>query len=68
MKPKKKFSETKVGSFLKKIAPKNSNISKIKYMKIITKAFQRRFRQDQINGIIDKECLMISENLAKKLN
>jgi len=51
-----------------KIAPKNSNISKIKYMKIITKAFQRRFRQDQINGIIDKECLMISENLAKKLN
>jgi len=39
-----------------------------KNINIITKAFQRRFRQDLISGIIDKECLVISHNLAKKLN
>ena len=39
-----------------------------KNINIITKAFQRRFRQDLISGIIDKECLEISHNLAKKLN
>ena len=39
-----------------------------KNLNIITKAFQRRFRQDLISGIIDKECLVISHNLAKKLN
>ena len=33
----------------------------------VVKAFQRRFRQDLINGNIDQECLMISNNLAKKL-
>ena len=49
------------------VAPKNSKTTTIKYVKIITKAFQRRFRQDKINGIIDRECLMISENLAKIL-
>ena len=32
----------------------------------IIKAFQRRFRQTLINGKIDKECLIISENLANK--
>ena len=45
---------------------KNYNISKIKYEKLITKAFQRRFRQELVNGIIDLECLLISKNLAKK--
>ncbi|WP_435115951.1 N-acetylmuramoyl-L-alanine amidase [Candidatus Pelagibacter bacterium nBUS_49] len=35
---------------------------------LITKAFQRRFRQDLISGTIDKECLIISCNLVKKLN
>ena len=39
-----------------------------KNLNLITKAFQRRFRQDLINGIIDKECLVISHNLAKRLN
>ena len=33
--------------------------------KIITKAFQRRFRQDLINGIPDQECLLIIKNLLK---
>jgi N-acetylmuramoyl-L-alanine amidase len=34
--------------------------------KLLTIAFQRRFRQELINGIIDKECLIISKNLIKK--
>ncbi|WP_440654716.1 N-acetylmuramoyl-L-alanine amidase [Candidatus Pelagibacter sp. HIMB1506] len=48
--------------------PKNSKINKNKYNKNITVAFQRRFRQELIDGKIDKECLLISENLIKKLN
>ena len=44
----------------------NSELNKIQYMKLITKAFQRRFRQDLINGKVDQECLIISENIAKK--
>ncbi|MDC2971194.1 N-acetylmuramoyl-L-alanine amidase, partial [Candidatus Pelagibacter sp.] len=54
------------------------NLSKIGYKKnptkkdnklknILTSAFQRRFRPEVINGIIDKECLIISKNLANKL-
>jgi N-acetylmuramoyl-L-alanine amidase len=39
---------------------------KISYSKILTVAFQRRFRQQLINGVIDKECLIISKNLVKK--
>jgi N-acetylmuramoyl-L-alanine amidase len=46
----------------------NLELNSEKYLKMIIKAFQRRFRQDLINGIIDKECLIISQNLAKKLN
>ena len=47
---------------------KNSKISKVYYAKILTKAFQRRFRPELINGKIDLECLFISQNLAKKSN
>ena len=47
--------------------PKNNKIKKSKYIKILTKAFQRRFRQELINGIIDKECIKICENLRKKI-
>ena len=35
--------------------------------KLLTSAFQRRFRQDLVNGIIDEECLLISKNLTKNL-
>ncbi len=35
------------------------------YKKDIVKAFQRKFRQDLIDGKIDKECLIISKNLLK---
>jgi len=45
--------------------PINKNAKLNKYSKIVTTAFQRRFRQELINGIIDKECLLISKNLLK---
>jgi len=52
------------------------NLIKIGYAKIeknnfknnqvlLIKAFQRRFRQELINGKIDQECLLISKNLIK---
>jgi len=51
------------------------NLYKIGYKKIeglklskniefLTKAFQRRFRQDLVDGKIDQECLIISKNLV----
>ena len=43
-------------------------IKKDKFLNLIIRGFQRRFRQDLINSKIDKECLLISRNLAKKLN
>jgi N-acetylmuramoyl-L-alanine amidase len=33
----------------------------------IVKAFQRRYRQELINGKIDEECLLIANNLSKNL-
>ena len=45
--------------------PKKIDISlKSKKIKLI-KAFQMRFRQKLINGIIDKECFLITKNLLK---
>ena len=44
---------------------KNSKLKKLQRTKILIKAFQRRFRQELINGIADQECLIISKNLAK---
>ena len=54
----------KIG-YSKKI-PKN--LSKDKYLIDVTKAFQRRFRQELINGKIDRECLLISKNLLNRFN
>tara|TARA_B100001057_G_scaffold34155_1_gene30988 strand:+ start:926 stop:1657 length:732 start_codon:yes stop_codon:yes gene_type:complete len=45
---------------------KNSKLKKIEDFKKIVIAFQRRFRQELINGIIDRECLIISKNLVIK--
>ena len=42
-------------------------LNKNQYFKILTTAFQRRFRQQLVNGIIDQECLVISQNLLKNL-
>ena len=33
----------------------------------VVKAFQRRFRQSKVNGLIDQECLQISHYLANSL-
>ena len=38
------------------------------FLNLMTYAFQRRFRQELINGKIDHECLIISQNLVKKFN
>jgi N-acetylmuramoyl-L-alanine amidase len=38
---------------------------KILNKKTLVSAFQRRYRQNLINGKIDQECLLISKNLAK---
>jgi len=54
----------KIG-YSKKI-PKDLN--KDSYLRDVTKAFQRRFRQELINGKIDGECLLISKNLLKRYN
>ena len=65
----KKFRNILVTKHQKTIFFKN--LYKIGYSKIIKKkedlviAFQRRFRQKLINGRIDKECLLISQNLLK---
>ena len=44
-----------------------TNLKKNKLSIMLVKAFQRRFRQNLINGKIDKECFLISENLVKRL-
>ena len=44
----------------------SKNLNKTSYLRSIIKAFQRRFRQELISGKIDKECLIISNNLIKK--
>ena len=45
---------------------KNSTkLKKDKFLSLVIIAFQRRFRQELINGKIDQECLIISQNLVK---
>ena len=54
----------KIG-YSKKIS-KDQN--KDSYLRDVTKAFQRRFRQELIDGKIDRECLFICKNLIKRYN
>ena len=61
-----KFDKNKFVKNLYKMGyPKNIFFNNYKYSKLLTTAFQRRFRQELINGIIDQECLVISNNLIK---
>jgi len=69
----KKNRKIKVDNKDKKLFFKNlykigyfKNFKKTHHLRSIVKAFQRRFRQELISGQIDKECLIISNNLAKK--
>ena len=70
----KKKRNMNIDNFSEKIFLKN--LYRIGYPKIdkarykssrinLIKTFQRRFRQSLINGIIDQECVLISENLKK---
>ena len=47
----------KIGYFAKSL----TNTKKLK----LVKSFQRRFRQNLINGKIDRECLIIAKKLSK---
>ena len=51
---------------LKKIGYCFNNKKKINFLKTV-EAFQRHYRKELINGIIDKECLIIAINILKKL-
>jgi N-acetylmuramoyl-L-alanine amidase len=42
--------------------------SKNKYLIELAKTFQRRFRQELVDGKIDQECLLISKNIIKRYN
>ena len=46
----------------------SKNLNKDSYLRDLTKNFQRRFRQDLIDGKIDRECLLISTNFLKRHN
>ena len=54
----------KIG-YSKKYPKDNSNN---KYLRELTKNFQRRFRQELIDGKIDQECLLINKSLIKVYN
>ena len=68
---KNKLSSTEANNFITKLKklgyPSKSKIvkSKLKFKKLLVKAFQRRFRPELINGIIDHECLLIINKLIK---
>ena len=72
----KKFRNIKLNSkYEKNLFLKNLNkigYNNIKGLKLyknyeyLTTAFQRRFRQDLVNGILDLECLLISKNLLSR--
>ena len=47
---------------------KRKGTSNDRFLRDVTKAFQRRFRQELVNGKIDQECLIISKNLIKAYN
>ena len=46
--------------------PKDNNRNK--YSRELAKTFQRRFRQELVDGKIDQECLLISKNLVRRYN
>ena len=66
LKIKTKLNKNKFFKNLTKIGYCLPTRNKIFFIKII-KAFQRHFRKELINGILDQECLIIAQNLANKL-
>ena len=45
-----------------------NDFNKNRYLGEVVKAFQRRFRQELVDGKIDQECLLISKSLIKVYN
>tara|TARA_B110001450_G_scaffold72615_1_gene68939 strand:- start:5 stop:646 length:642 start_codon:yes stop_codon:yes gene_type:complete len=44
----------------------SKGLNKSRYFRELVKTFQRRFRQELIDGKIDRECLLISKNLLNR--
>ena len=42
-----------------------NNVKENRYLIFVIKAFQRRFRPELVNGKIDQECLLISQNIIQ---
>jgi N-acetylmuramoyl-L-alanine amidase len=61
-----KTDKTKFIRNLSKIGYCFSSKKKSFYIKIL-RAFQRHYRKELINGVLDKECMIIAQNLSKKL-
>ena len=66
LKVRTKQNKNKFLKNLKNIGYCFPNNGKNLYIKTV-KAFQRRFRKELINGILDQECFIIAQNLANKL-
>ena len=62
----KKKDKIKFIKNLNKIGYCFSNKKKSFFIKTM-KAFQRHYRKELIDGLVDKECLIIAQNLSKKL-
>ena len=66
----KTVSVKEISLFMKSLRklgyPAKSNIfkNKLKFKKLLIKAFQRRFRPEMISGKIDQECLLIINKLT----
>ena len=58
-----KIEEKSFITNLLKIGYRNIDLKKLSTNKLVVKAFQRRFRQQLVNGKIDRECFLISKNL-----
>ena len=64
---KKKISNMEITIFVKylnKIGYFTKGLTNAKKLKLV-KSFQRRFRQKLINGLVDRECLIIAKKLSK---
>ena len=62
----KKEDKIKFVKNLNKIGYRFKNKKK-SYFITVLKAFQRRYRKQLINGLLDKECFIIAKNLSEKL-
>ena len=62
----KKQNKIKFVKYLQKIGYCSEKNNKFHFAQT-SKAFQRHYRKDLINGVLDQECFIIAQNLAKNL-